>query len=236
MSIPDHFFSLLKEIPARSIWQPKIGEKLINDIQDKAFQLIENEKNQILDIEQQWLLYSGESDIFFKENIARQHFFSLTQQQQKFKDYLSEQRCLMLVEHGEQWRLWQLVKIEQSLSSLLTSAIAQDSNKKTAALLLVSMEKFLLAAQQFSELNFYPDLTLDTLTLHNNKPVFLGFMPTNEEKQEYDLKRAFTSIFTQILILPKEDIKEILHYLELYAQSHKDNKKLLNSLQALLSV
>lgn len=236
MSIPNDFLSLLKDVPVRSIWQLKIGGRLINEIQEKQFQLIENENSQTLIIEQQWQLYSGANDIFPQENIARQHFFSMAQQQQKLQNYLSENRCLILVELDETWRLWQIIKFEQSLFNLLTSAIAQGSNKKTAALLLVSMEKFLLASQQFDELEFYPDLTLDNLTLHNNKPIFLGFMPTHEQKSEHDLKRAFSCIFAEILMLPKSDIKEILHYLELYAQSHKDNKILLNSLQALLAV
>ncbi|CAG1020088.1 hypothetical protein DOJK_00079 [Patescibacteria group bacterium] len=235
MPIPDNFPSVLTDIPLRDIWQPFIGQKLIADIQEKNFQLTKEGQNRLINIEQQWQLFSSEYDVFYQENLARQHFFALSQQQRQLQEYLSEQRCLILFEYHEIWRLWQIIKIEPSLTHLLTAAIEQRVNKKIAALLLVSMEKFLLACQRFAELNFHPDLTLNTLTLHNNKPIFLGFIPTSEKEAENDLKHAFNSIFTEILMLPKADIKEILHYLELYANSRKDNKILLNSLQVLLT-
>lgn len=235
MSIPDYFFSLLKDIPHRDIWQPDIGRQLITQLQEKEFKLLEHGKNQTIMVDTHWKLHSAEQDIFLKEHIARQHLFTLAQQQKQLQPYLSTQRCLVLLEYSGIWRLWQIIKIEQNLSDLLTSAIAQQSNKETAALLLVSIEKILLAKQQFDELNFYPELSLTTLALQHNKPIFLDFMPSQQKKHEFDLKRTFATVFTDILNLSKADTQEILHYLKLYASNHKNNA-LLTSLQSLLLI
>ena len=233
MTVSNTYFST--NIPSRDICNPIIGYPLLSAIQGKIFRFLQDdEQGQLIDVERKWQLYSSAENILQTENLARQCFFELAQQQLQLQNHLSQQRCLILIEEPKKWRVWQLIQIESSWADLLSNAIIKGSAKEVAALLFVSSEKFLLAKHYFSDIGFQPILTLETLSFQDKKPTFLGFLPINAVMED-DLALAFKTIITQILTNPKLNVHEVLQHLKQHFSIHQEHQALLNKLQTMLT-
>jgi hypothetical protein len=184
-----------------------------------------------VNVEQQWQLSSSSDDVFATEHAVRQHFFQTVQTQQQLAVYFSKPRCLAIMETGQndEWRLWQLIQKQNSLSTLLERSLTlQESMKKIAAMLFIVAEKFVIACKIFTEIEIYLPLHLDNVGLHNNKVVYIGAMPTcQSEKQPMPIKdnlaQGFKETVTAIMNHPDLDATQILNYLKIYASDNPEH-------------
>lgn len=212
-------------------------------IKEKEVSVSHHDENWLLQIESQWQLYSGKNDKFVTENTARQAFFNLAQQQLQLENHLSTARCLLVLETDQRddWRVWQLKKAQLSLFDLLIAAIKPNNEAKIAALLLVAGEKLLLAQTLFNALSFYPSLTLETLSLMDNKLRFIDFIPTqalaeNKQLSVTDLlQQGFQTTIEKIAADNYIERGKILASLKHYAHGHRDHGIILDNLQHLFN-
>lgn len=229
-----------KHIDARDLWPLKEGRSILENISDKVPKITQAEtESWLLSIEQQWMLFSSKNELCDNYNIARQKLLEVVEIQKNLTPYISGQRCLAIAETGEneQWRLWQIIKIEKSLSSLLEAKLAESDAKKIAAILFVIADKFLTVWQQFSSLEIHLPLTLENVKLQDNKILFTGFLPTENSKEKLDmesyLKQAFTKKIDKISNNSAIDNSQILQYLAAYASDSEQHKRLLTVLSSL---
>jgi len=225
-----------KEIAARDLWPLKEGRFLLKNIENKKLEFIENDKEWLIIIEKQWQLFSSKNDLCDNYNIARQKLSNAVQNQRDLKIHLSKQRCLAITETDdkEQWRLWQIVKIEQTLAQLLTDAYAKKDAKKIATMLFIVADKFFIACTQFSQLEIPLPLALDNLAVKENKIIFTGFVPTDANISSIDpehcIKKAFQDYISQLSRDPAIKDALISYYLTVYAHENPTSKMLVNVL------
>ncbi len=225
-----------KDIAARDLWPLKEGYLILNNIANKNLEPIENDKEWLITIEEQWQLLSSKNDFCDNYNIARQKLSNAAQTQQNLKIHISKQRCLTITETGdeEQWRLWQIIKIEQTLAQLLIDAYAKKDAKKIATMLFIVADKFFIACEQFAQLEIQLPLALDNLALKENEIIFTGFIPTNADMPNIDtehcIKKAFQSYISQLSNDPEIKNALISYYLTVYAHENPTSKMLVNVL------
>ncbi len=207
----------------------------MQEIADKDVEIAEPEDGSwLLVIGQQWRLFSAKDDLCKDHNVARQKLLDAVNSQQMLASALSSQRCLAVTETGEseQWRLWQIVKNEANLRSLLEKPQIRGDSKKMAAMLFIAAEKFLEAFARFSVLDIRLPLTLENLTLEDSGIIFSGFIPTagkcDDLSLENAMSQAFEKIIKEIAADPVLDNAQILQCLNAHASDNENHSILLN--------
>jgi hypothetical protein len=225
-----------KDIAARDLCPLKEGRIILKNITNKDLQPVENNKEWLITIEKQWQLLSSRNDICDNYNIARQKLSNAVQIQRDLKIHISKQRCLAITETDdkEQWRLWQLVKIEQTLAQLLIDAYAKKDAKKIATMLFIVADKFFTACTQFSQLEIQLPLALNNLALEENKIIFTGFVLADANVPQIDpehcIKKAFQGYISQLSNDPAIKVSLISYYLTVYAHENPTSKMLVTIL------
>ncbi|NOQ35427.1 MAG: hypothetical protein GQ569_05970 [Methylococcaceae bacterium] len=229
-----------KDIAARDLWPPKDGRSILANIADKNFQITEPETDSwLVLVEPQWQLFSSKDDLCDSDNAVRQKLFDAVQLQQSLGELISSQRCLAVAETGEdsQWRLWQIVRVEKTLSQLLEKTHTEVDAKKIAAMLFIIANKFVNACQQLSKFETQLTPTLDNLSLQDNKIIFTGFIPTVNSTPAIEIEshitQAFQETITKIANNPAIENAQILQCLTLHASENAEHKTWLNALSKL---
>lgn len=225
-----------KDIAARDLWPLKAGYLLLENIENKDLEPIENNKEYLIAIEKKWQLFSSKNDLCDNYNIARQKLSDAVQIQRDLKTCLNTQRCLAITETGnkEQWRLWQIIKTEQTLAQLLIDAYDKKDTRKIATMLFTVADKFFIACTQFSQLEIQLPLALDNLTLEEDKIIYTGFIPTDADIPPINPEHCVKKTFQDYIALLSRDptIKNALisYYLTIYAHENPTSKMLVNVL------
>lgn len=229
-----------KDIAARDLWPPKEGRNILQEIAGKDVQIAEPEEGSwLLAVGQEWRLFSSRDDLCSNHNIARQRLFDAVKMQQQLEPHLSPQRCLAVTETGEsgQWRLWQIIKNESSLRSLLEKPQIKDDSKKMAAMLFIVADKFLETFRRFSEAEIALPLTLENLSLNDSGIIFSGFFLTSGHNQDLELEktmvRAFEQLIGEISANPVLDNAQILQCLAAHASENANHTILMDVLSKL---
>ncbi|MCK5899031.1 MAG: hypothetical protein KAG06_08170 [Methylococcales bacterium] len=225
-----------KDIPARDLWPLKEGRKILTDIEDKELQLIKiNQGSWLVSVENQWQMRSLRHNFNYNGNQIRQQFSNIVQTQQKISNYISTERCFAVTENEEgEWRLWQIVKRQKTLNSLIEKAYIQQDLKKIAAVLFITLNKFSSAHKIFSALDTQLPLALDNLAIKDNDVIFTGFIPTLNEAIiptiEKCIQLAFQKNINKLSTNPLIKHSMIAYYLNVHASKNKTDQILVNTL------
>lgn len=229
-----------KDIAARDLWPPKDGRTILENIADKNFQMSEPDtESWLVSVEEQWQLFSSKDDLCDSDNKVRQKLLTAVQTQQTLEKYINSQRCLAVTETGEnsQWRLWHIVRVEKTLNKILEKTYTEVDAKKIAAMLFIIADKFVSAYKQFSEFEIQLPLALDNLSLHDNKIIFTGFIPTSSHEKSNDLESLITQAFQQTIAKissnPAIEKTHVLQYLTVHASENSEHKTLVDTLSKL---
>ncbi len=224
-----------KDIAARDLWPLKEGRNILEAITDKKLHIKETEdQSYLLSVEQQWQLFSSKIDIHDSYNSARQKLLEMVEIHRNLSTDISQQRCLAITEDDDRYRLWQIVKIEETLGQLLEKAYKEKNVKKISAMLFVVADKFFMGCQHFSKLEPQLLLDLNNLVLKDNAIIFTGFIPTTSNTLTINTDHCFKQAFQRYITQLTEDseIKNSLisYYLSVHAQENATNKMLVNRL------
>jgi hypothetical protein len=225
-----------KYISARDLWPLKEGRQILEEIEDKDTKLIKiNQGSWLVSIEKQWQMRSLRRDFSYNGNQIRQQFTEIVQTQQKLTDYLSLKRCFAITENQEgEWRLWQIVKRDETLNHLIEKSYANQDTKKISAVLFIVINKFFAAYQRFSTLDIQLPLSLDNLSLDKNTILFTGFIPTDNEYIIPDIEKcvqlAFQKTIKKLILTPSIKTSLVAYYLSIHAHKNGTDKMLINAL------
>ncbi|MDQ7091292.1 MAG: hypothetical protein Q9M50_11785 [Methylococcales bacterium] len=225
-------------IAARDLWPLKIEREILKDIAQKNVEFTETENDSwLVLVEKKWQLLSLSSDLYDNNNLARQELSIAVQVQRELSERLSQQRCLVIIQTStddEQWRLWQVVKREETLGDSLEKVYSEKDAKKIAAMLFIVAEKFYGACKYFFEQNMNFPLTLNSLKLEDNEIIFTGFIPFKNDAFPIDIgpcfEQAFQAYITRLLNDPTIKPPLISYYLSVYAENNSENAHLINKL------
>ncbi|MCK4494213.1 MAG: hypothetical protein KAU26_09165 [Methylococcales bacterium] len=225
-----------KDISARDLWPLKEGRKILADIETKEIQLIKiNHGSWLVSVENQWQMRSLQHNFDFNGNKIRQQFSDIVQTQQKISNYVSSERCFAVTENDDgEWRLWQIVKRQETLNSLIEKAYAKKDMKKIAAVLFIVVNKFFSAHKIFSALTTQLPLSLDNLAIKDHNIIFTGFIPTINESVipsiEKCIQLAFQKNINKLSTNPAIKNSMVAYYLSVHASKNETDKILVNSL------
>lgn len=192
-----------------------------------------------------WRLLSRTTDCFNSANEARMYLVSYANLHKELGAVLSEHRCMAIVEpidQNNEWRVWQIVRRETSLSELLDDALVDITPQRIAKKVLLLAEKFLAADQAFAAGKIAFPLTMESIALSRNQPVFTDFIPNNSATDESSLpvmeqlKQSFKPSISKALHENSTlalRVPYILHHLDAYAKADEENKGMIEVLRTL---
>ncbi len=92
---------------------------------------------------------------------------------------LSPRRCIVLAEAGDgSWRLWQIVRVEESLREAMTRALDEATPEHTVLQLCEGGKQLLDTVMRVAEMPIDLACTLDTIGSADDTGMYIGLMPT----------------------------------------------------------
>lgn len=157
------------EVPSGMIWPPVGGRIILSEATSCLPQPfgVSNGDWTVTPVEC-WNFYSYKEDVFNDLSVARKALINWAQQHIALLPVLSPLRCLVLAETGHgTWRLWQIVRVEESLLSMSSEAL-EGSNFQQ------------IASQQFKTLRYKLSCSLDNLSLMDDGSIrYNGLVPSS---------------------------------------------------------
>lgn len=157
------------ELPSGMIWPPVGGRVILNEATSYMPQPfgLSNGDWTVTPVGC-WNFYSYKEDVFNDLSVARKTLINWAQQHIALLPALSPLRCLVLAETGHgTWRLWQIVRVEESLLSMSLGALEGGNFQQ-------------VASQQFKSLRYKLSCSLDNLSLMDDGSIrYNGLVPSS---------------------------------------------------------
>lgn len=157
-----------RDVPSGMIWPPVGGRIILSEATSNTPQLCGlNNGDWTATLVEDWNFHSYKEDVFDDLSVARKALIHWAQQHITLLPVLSPLRCLVLAETGHgTWRLWQIVRIEDSLLSMSREALEGSDLQQ-------------IASQQFKTLRYELPCSLDTLSLMDDGSLrYNGLVPS----------------------------------------------------------
>lgn len=186
--------------------------------------------------QKQWRLYSYRDAVYRDLNQSRQALLKWAYLHLAAMPVLSPRRCLAVAESADnQWRLWQVIKTEPSLSESLSDLLAQNDIQKLADGIWGTVYLFLIGIAKFKEAPDFIAYKLDTLSCVDWDVVYNEIMPdpgiencskavTGIEQIE-TMKADLKTLLTGTVTLQQSDITEILQHLRKRVDASSPSQK-----------
>ena len=234
-----------KDVIAGSVYPPISGRVILHKLADEEMAALEQTADNAWEARfgSQWLLLSRHEDSFTNSTDARMHLLRYANTHKKLAHLLSEHRCMAIAEAEQHkpWRVWQIVRNEPNLEGLLVAALMDYSPQRIAGKVYIIAEKFMEAHRQFTESATGLPLELRHISIHQNKPVFTGYLPYPAPEAPLvpaldALKQAFQHPIS--LALQKNPalsigVPYVLQPLEVYAKNKAETKAMVDVLRRL---
>ena len=124
-----------------------------------------------------WQFHSAARHEFERLADARQEMLGWVQKHAEASGRLSSRRCIALAETGlGTWRLWQVVRAEESLRQRLGAALRESAPAEAAALLRACAGRLLEARGAFRPVPPLP-CRLELIGERRERPVYIGLLP-----------------------------------------------------------
>lgn len=161
------------------IWPPVNGRLVLHEATEAPVDLARNEGGDWLGTgEDRWQIQSPTNSTFADIDRGRRSLVEWARVHSGSASVLSGDRCIVLAEdHHGVFRLWQLVRIEESLANRLRAAEGL-TPRAVAQTLVECVQIFLNAARPLSQAACRLPLTLATIGASGNGAPFVGLMPS----------------------------------------------------------
>jgi signal recognition particle receptor subunit beta len=168
------------DVPSGMIWPPVEGRLILSGATTGLANLrqLDNGDWTVCPVEE-WRFYSYDKDVFEELSSARQTLIGWAHRHIAIMPVLTPLRCLVLAETGHgNWRLWQVIKVENSLLSLSREALDRDDLQLVADGIWGTSYMYLTAVQQFRSLRYGLPCSLDTISFSDVGIRYNGLIPS----------------------------------------------------------
>lgn len=235
-----------KDVVAGSVFPPITGRIILHKLANEDVSLEQHpDGGWEAKIGSQWRLLSRSEDCFATSNDARMRLVYYANKHKKLETYLSEHRCMAIVESEEQdeWRVWQIVRNEPTLSELLQAALMGHFPHRIAEEVYEIAENYVSALKYFADTNQYIPFHFGNIAINQNKPVFTGYIPQHIEKTDNELlpvaelvKQNFKPMISRALHenpILSLGVPYVLHPLEGFGRVNADMQPVVEALRTL---
>jgi GTPase SAR1 family protein len=225
------------EIQAGLIWPPVEGRIILHEaiMEGSVAEPLSN-GDWTVTLQNQWRLYSYQTAIYSDLNQARQALLQWAHLHLAATPILSPRRCLAVAESGDkQWRLWQVIKTEPSLSESLRDLLIQNDIQSLADGIWGTIYLFLIGIEKLKETPDFITYKLDTLSCLDWDVVYNDLMPLQDIQNHSEVPASFElietmkadikAILTDTLTLQQGDMIEILRHLRKRVENSSQSQK-----------
>lgn len=166
-------------IPSGHIWPPIEGRILLHEAQLDGAPLhaVDGDGWAGL-VRDRWRLHTPGAGRFEELERGRGVLIEWARLHSQSLAALSPARCIALADGGDgSWRLWQVVRVEESLRETLAQALETPDVGALAARLVQAGEWFAQALERLPQATCRLPVSLDTLGAAPEGPVYIGLMP-----------------------------------------------------------
>jgi hypothetical protein len=196
-----------EETPTQWIWPPFAGRNILNKVFKYALRArLQQNDTWMINAKNHWRCYSKSDWLFRSEAAAREAIRANINIHLECSPIISEQRCVAVASDiNDSWRLWQIVRVESTLTEDLTKALQQPQFEQQALETFRCATRYADALQQSIRYPPLLNLTLENLGISAERQlVYLGpidkenaIQATTEEAIVEIIKPAFTELIIQ---------------------------------------
>ncbi|HYR28837.1 MAG TPA: hypothetical protein VEU30_10250, partial [Thermoanaerobaculia bacterium] len=163
-------------VPAGMIWPPVEGRVLLLDACSTSFVPARNTLGDWVGDSGTWRFHSPRQAVYADPELGRRALIEWARLHAAGQRWLSAPRIVVLASSGGMWRLWQIVKVVESLRDRV--AQGEDRSPRGVLRRLLDAGRVLLAAAE--SLPLAPcrlPITADLIRNVNGAPQFIGYLP-----------------------------------------------------------
>ena len=227
---------------AGTIWPPVAGRIALHEISKEEEATPEHRHNGTWTarIAERWQLMSQGEQVFPSLEQGRVGLLDYARRHKTMEAVLSAHRCVALApSNGEQWRLWEIVRLEKTLADTLVKALSE-ANPTILATRIFEIANFLVHAQESFSTHGAPlSVSLETVGRINGKPVYTGIMPMSTETVPASinipnlLRGQFADPIAHALERNTTQVPAVLRWLKLIRTTRPTNDAVIETLSAL---
>lgn len=168
-------------VPPGSIWPPVQGRVLLQQVAGEASAPRELTPDEWAADIGPWRFHSAASQCFEQVEEGRAALVRWAQQHAALGPWLSPRRCIVLCQNGDgRYRLWQVVRHEQTLWNELTAAVESREPTRISARFSEASTWAVKVSQHWATAPWELPCTLETIGVLDGAPAFVGFLPDGE--------------------------------------------------------
>lgn len=165
-------------VPAGMIWPPVDGRVFLHEACATPFVPHRSPQGDWFGETNGWRFHSPREAAYTDAELGRRALVEWARLHASGQRWFSGPRVVALAASGTGvWRLWQMVKIEDSLRDLLVSGIPDSSSNALLRRLLDAGRMLLSATESLALAPCRLPLTIDTVGMTNGTPQYIGYLP-----------------------------------------------------------
>jgi signal recognition particle receptor subunit beta len=169
---PDH------NVPSGMIWPPVEGRLLLLAASTEPFVPRQLPYGDWIGEASGWRFHSPKQASYTDAELGRRALVDWARLHASGQRWLSAPRAVVLAASGTgTWRLWQIVKVEESLRDQLIRGLGDTSPRALLRRLLDAGRLLLAAIDTLALAPYRLPITVDTVGARNGVPVYVGFLP-----------------------------------------------------------
>ena len=171
------------DVPSGAIWPPVEGRAILSQV--SALELLPHQFGNgdwVVGLGSGWRVVSQRDACFRTLDEGRAALIQWARLHAASAPVISARRCIVLSEAGDgSWRLWQIVRVEESLRDEMTRAIDEATPELALNRLLRGSKQLLDAVARVAKSPCNLTCTLDTIGISGGVAVYIGLMPSTIE-------------------------------------------------------
>ncbi|MFT3692698.1 MAG: GTPase domain-containing protein [Kofleriaceae bacterium] len=168
-----------RSVPSGAIWPPVEGRAIMTEVAD-----LESTPHQfgngdwVIGLGSGWRVVSRHNAVFASLDEGRAALIQWARLHAASAAVLSPRRCIVLSESGDgTWRLWQVVRVEESLREAMADALDEGKPEQAIERLCETSKQLLDVVARVAASPLDLVCTLDTVGMGDGGPVYIGLMP-----------------------------------------------------------
>jgi len=167
-------------VPSGAIWPPVEGRSILSEV--ATLQVSPHRFGNgdwVMGLGSGWRIVSGREACYRSLDAGRSALIQWARLHAANAPILSQRRCIVLAAAGDgSWRLWQIVRVEESLREMMVHAIDEATPELTMLRFCQAAKQLLDAAARTASSTCELPCTLDTIGIADGMAMYIGLMPS----------------------------------------------------------
>lgn len=166
-------------VPSGAIWPPVEGRAILYEVAQLALAPhLLTSGDWVMGLGCGWRVVSRAGAVFDSLDEGRGALIQWARLHAASAGAVSPDRCIVIADAGDGgWRLWQIVRAQESLRDTILTAIAEETAELAVLRMCQAGKQLIEAATRVARSQCDLPCTLDTVGLVGGVPVFIGLMP-----------------------------------------------------------